>query len=103
MKRIEIKNEKEVLNSLKGGRIVNGRLALVKTEDGGQQIEFIAYNRKNKHTKDRLIVELEHGWLKESPKRLKFFCSVKKALEIPHVQLAMQSDMNMAMAELEIM
>jgi len=100
---IEIKNEKEVLKTLNSGRIVEGRLALVATDDGSVFIEFVAYNRQNKHPKDRLIIELEHGWLKESAKRVKFFCSVKKALETPQVQLAMQSDMNVAMAELDVL
>ncbi|MBO4565460.1 MAG: hypothetical protein J5720_08500 [Bacteroidaceae bacterium] len=102
MKKIEIKNEKDVLNTLKSGRIVEGRLALVTTDDGSILIEFAAYNRQNKRSKDKLIAELEHGWLKESPKRYKFFNSVKKTLTIPQVQLAMQSDMNMAMAELDV-
>ncbi len=102
-KKIEIKNEKEVLNTLKSGRIVEGRLALVTTDDGSVFIEFVAYNRQHKRPKDRLIIELEHGWLKESAQRVKFFCSVKKTLETPQVQLAMQSDMNVAMAELDVL
>ena len=100
---IEIKNEKEVLKTLKSGRIVEGRLALVETDDGSIFIEFVAYNRQHKRPKDKLIIELEHGWLKESAKRVKFFCSVKKALETPQVQLAMQSDMNAAMEELDVL
>ena len=102
MKKIEIKNEKEVLNTLKSGRIVEGRLALVPTDDGSILIEFVAYNRQRKRQPDVLIAELEHGWLKESPKRYKFFNSVKKTLEIPQVQLSMQRDMNAAMAELDV-
>ena len=96
MKKIEIKNEKEVLNSLKSGRIVEGRLALVKTDDGGQQLEFVAYNRKNKRKKDKLIKELEHGWVKESAQRLKFFCSVKKGLGTARVIGVLERETNAA-------
>ena len=96
MKKIEIKNEKEVLNSLKSGRIVEGRLALVKTDDGGQQLEFVAYNRKNKRKKDKLIKELEHGWVKESAQRLKFFSSVKKSLGTARVIGVLERETNAA-------
>ena len=98
---IEIKNEKEVLKTLKSGRIVEGRLALVATDDGSVFIEFVAYNRQNKHPKDRLIIELEHGWLKESPQRVKFFSSVKKSLDIAQIKNALQHDMNFVQEKLD--
>ena len=77
---IEIKNEKEVLRTLKSGRIVEGRLALVETDDGSIFIEFVAYNRQHKRLKDKLIKVLEHGWVKESKQRIKVYESVPKAL-----------------------
>ena len=77
---IEIKNEKEVLRTLKSGRIVEGRLALVETDDGSIFIEFVAYNRQHKRPKDKLIKVLEHGWVKESKQRIKVYESIPKAL-----------------------
>ena len=63
------------------GRIVEGRLVLVKTNDGQMTIEFKAYNRKSKkRKKDRLVCYLEHGWVKESPERIKVFESLPKRL-----------------------
>lgn len=81
MKKIIIKNEQEIMNALMTGRIVEGRLVLVRTNDGQMTIEFKAYNRKpKKRSKDRLVCYLEHGWVKESPERIKVFESLPKRL-----------------------
>ena len=81
MKKIIIKNEQEIMNVLTGGRIVEGRLALVTLAEGTKVVEFKAYNRKPYiRKKDRLICYLEHGWVKESPERIKVFESLPKRL-----------------------
>ena len=81
MKKILIKNEQEIMNALMTGRIVEGRLALTTTDGGKMAIEFKAYNRKpKKRSKDRLVCYLEHGWVKESPERIKVFESLPKRL-----------------------
>ena len=81
MKKIILKNEQEIMNALTTGRMVEGRLALVTTEGGQKAIEFKAYNRKSKkRSKDRLVCYLEHGWVKESPERIKVFESLPKRL-----------------------
>ena len=90
----------ESIERLKQGRYIEGSLRI---DECTGKLTFRAYQRKScSRQPDKLIAELEHGWLKESPKRYKFFNSVKKTLEIPQVQLAMQSNMNVAMAELDV-
>ena len=80
MQRIILKNESEVMSVLESGRIVEGRLALVKDFDGDWQIEFRAYKRKPHASKNWLIRKLEHGWVKESVERIKVFESIPKEL-----------------------
>ena len=103
MKKIEIKNEKEIVKTLHTGRIVEGRLGMALTEDGCTVIEFVAYNRNAKHRKkDITICELESGWLKESPKKYKLFSSVKNDLPYDRIEEAMQRDLNIAMEHLAV-
>lgn len=45
-------------------------------------------------------MELENGWLKESPKRIKFYNSVKKNVEVISIKDVMQRELNTAMNEL---
>ena len=69
MKKIEIKNENIVMNLLKKGFKVEGRLWLEETEDGEFIIWFQQYDRKPKQQRNWLIRRLEHGWVKESVER----------------------------------
>ena len=93
MKKIEIKNEKEVLKALKRG-VVEGRLALVKTADGHNLIEFVAYNRKPQtYREDKLICLLENGWMKESTQRIKVHESVDKRLGMARIVSILDRDM----------
>lgn len=69
------------MNVLMTGRVVEGRLTLVETDYGQMAIEFRPYNRKSKkRQKDRLVCYLEHGWVKESPERIKVYESLPKRL-----------------------
>lgn len=71
----------EVLALLKKGRRVDGRLMLKEISKGKIQIVFMPYNRKYpNHKNDRLIKRLEHGWVKESPTRIKVHDSIPKDL-----------------------
>ena len=81
MKKIEIKNETQVMNALKRGLKVEGRLWLEETEDGQLVICFQQYDRKPRgFYSDRMIHRLEHGWVKESKERIKLFESLPKEL-----------------------
>ena len=93
----------ETLQSLRSGKYVEGSLHLQKINNGqGEEIVFNRYNRKpSKKKRDRVLLHLEHGWLKESAQRVKFFCSVKKTLEIPQIKNAMQHDMNFVQEKLD--
>ena len=95
MKKIIIRNEQEIMNVLMSGRIVEGRLALTTTDDGQTTIEFKAYNRKSKkRSKDRLVCYLEHGWVKESPERIKVFESLPKRLGGVKMAVALDRECN---------
>lgn len=86
----------EVLERLLSGKCVEGSLHYDATTG---KIMFRAYNRQpRKREPDRLIIELENGWLKESAKRLKFFCSEKKALDVPRILEAMERSIRTALA-----
>ena len=81
MKKIEIKNEANVMEALKKGLKVEGRLWLEETEDGELIIWFQQYDRKPRCLYcDRLIRRLEHGWVRESVERIKVFESIPKDL-----------------------
>ena len=68
----------EVLEGLVEGKRVEG--ALRRDEWTGRLI-FKAYKRSTpmRH-RDRLICRLEHGWVKETERRIKVFESMPKAL-----------------------
>ena len=91
-----IKIPQEVLERLLTGKCVEGALHYDATTG---RIMFKAYNRKpRKREPDRLIIELENGWLKASAQRLKFFCSEKKALDVQRILEAMERSIRTALA-----
>ncbi len=89
----------ETMESLVDGKRVEG--SLHRDRETGR-ILFKAYNRQSRRTKDRVIRQLEHGWLKESAKRYKFYNSVKKELGFRLVSVAMHRDLQSAMGTLEV-
>ena len=92
--------EEEVLVRLVEGKYVEGSLHRDKWTG---VITFNAWVRKSpKHPKDRVICQLENGWLKESPKRIKFYTSVKKVLGFRLVSVAMHRDLKDAMSRLDV-
>ena len=86
MKQVEFKNENIVMNALKKGLKVEGRLWLEETEDGKFVIWFQQYNRQPQpKQRNRLIRRLEHGWVKESVERIKVYESIPKGIGTPRV------------------
>ena len=86
----------EVLERLLAGKCIEGSLHYDATTG---KIMFRAYNRQpRKRQKDRLVVELENGWLKESVHRVKFYCSEKNSLPIPVILEAMERSIRNALA-----
>jgi hypothetical protein len=82
-KYIFIDNAAELLDSIACGKRVEG--VLFKDKNTGC-ITFKAYQRKAPRRRyERLLCHLEHGWVKESPERIKFFESIPKVLGIDHV------------------
>lgn len=96
-KYIEI--SEEVLAHLVDGKCVEGSLRRNKHTG---KIVFRAYNRKSPVRRERVICLLENGWLKESPKRIKFYNSVKKELGRRMVNVVMHRELNTAMNVMEI-
>jgi len=98
IKKIEINDD--VIKKVKKGKYVEGSLR-IDAETG--QLTFRAWNRQPRNKKpDKLICELETGWLKESAQRVKFFSSVKKSLSVSRVYQAMDDDLFEAMQNLKV-
>lgn len=96
-KKVFMKDEEVVMNALKRGLKVEGRLWLEETEDGQLIICFQQYDRKPKgFYSDRLIHRLEHGWVKESKERIKLFESLPKALGTSRVVAVIDREMREA-------
>ena len=90
----------EVVDRLKNDKFVEG--SLHKDKKTGK-IVFRAYVRQSRLRKpDKLLRPLEHGWLKESATRFKFYNSVKKELGYRLVSVAMHRDLKDAMNKLEV-
>ena len=68
----------EILFALAEGRYVEGSL---HRDADSCRLVFNVYNRKpRKRLKDTLIRYLEHGWVKESPQRIKVYESIPKEI-----------------------
>ena len=89
----------EAIERLQNGKYVEG--SLHRDSETGR-IVFNAYNRLSRRRRDRIVRQLENGWLKESPTRFKFYNSVKKSLGFRLVNVAMHRDLKDAMSTLEV-
>ena len=98
-KYIFILNAINVMAKLLKDKRVEGVLYL--DQDTGK-ITFKAYNRQPRDRHERVVCQLENGWLKESPKRYKFYNSVRKDLGRRLVDVVMHRELNAAMQVLEI-
>lgn len=94
-----IEMPEEVMARLVEGKYVEGS---VHRDPKTGTLSFKAYNRQSRRKKDRVIRQLENGWLKESPTRIKFYNSVKKELGFRLVSVAMHRDLQDAMSTLEV-
>ena len=89
----------EAIDRLMGDKCVEGSLRRDKQTG---RIIFKAYQRQPRDRHERVVCQLENGWLKESPQRYKFYNSVKKDLGRRMVDVVMHRELNTAMQALEI-
>ena len=88
-KYIEI--SEETLAAINSGKYVEGSLRRDKTTGG---ICFRAYNRTSRGEKrEWLICRLEHGWVKESPRRVKLFESLPKELGMRRMHSVLEREL----------
>ncbi|MCR5239695.1 MAG: hypothetical protein K6E15_05955 [Prevotella sp.] len=100
MKRVKkyIEVPEEILTAIKDGRFVEGSLHLDKKT---RQIVFNAYKRiPRNRKKDKLLAALEHGWLKESPTCIKYYCAVKKSIGTARMISTMEREQRVAASHL---
>ena len=98
-KYIFVLNAINVMAKLLKDKRVEGVLYL--DQDTGK-LTFKAYNRQPRQSQDRVVCQLENGWLKESPQRYKFYNSVRKDLGRRVVDVVMHRELKTAMQTLEI-
>ena len=89
----------ELMTKLIVGKRVEGVLYM---DENTGRLTFKAYNRQPKKRHERVVCQLENGWLKESPQRYKFYNSVRKDLGRRIVDVVMHRELNTAMETLEI-
>ena len=95
-----IEISEEAYARLSSGRCVEGSLHM---DEWTGRVSFNAWQRKSHHRRDdRVVCELEHGGLKESKQRYKFYNSVKKKLGVPMTKVVMERELKTAVHELEI-
>ena len=87
----------DAIERLESGKCVKGSLHCDKSTG---KIVFMAYRTKPR-SEERIIRQLEHGWLKESKRRIKFFSSVKKELGSRLVNVTIHRELKTAMTTLE--
>ena len=98
-KYIWILNALELMTKVIAGKRVEG--VLYMDEETGR-LTFKAYNRQPRDRHEQVVCHLENGWLKESPRRYKFYTSAKKALGRRLVDVVMHRELKQAMSVLEI-
>ena len=98
-KYIFILNAVIVMAKLLKDKRVEGVLYL--DQDTGK-LTFKAYNRQPRDRHERVVCQLENGWLKESPQRYMFYNSVRKDLGRRMVDVVMHRELNSAMQVLEV-
>ena len=88
----------ETLERLQAGKYVAG--SLQRDKETGKLV-FTGWKRSTKkRNRDKVICYLEHGWLKESAERIKFYNSVDKAIGVVQVAQAMTRELEYAMDDL---
>lgn len=95
MKKIILTISETVMKAVWSGRIIEGRLILVKNQAGQEYIEFRPYNRKPKMRRpDEMVKKLRSGWIKLSAMRLKVFASASNELSAQDVVNDLKGQIN---------
>ena len=89
----------ELMTKLIVGKRVEGVLYM---DENTGRLTFKAYNRQPRQRHERVVCQLENGWLNESPQRYKFYNSVRKDLGRRMVDVVMHRELKTAMQTLEI-
>ena len=98
-KYIFVLNAIELLAQLMNGKRVKGVLYL---DQNTGKLTFKAYNRQpRKRMVDRLIQALEHGWVKESPERIKVFVSLPKVIGLRRIKTVLDRENKEAQSAIE--
>ncbi len=95
-KYIELQNASELLDSIVDGKRVEGVLFIDKNTG---RLTFKAYNKHKTPQRrrcDRLVCNLEHGWVKESVDRMKVYQSIPKCIGTPHMLTTLEREMKEA-------
>ncbi len=96
--KIQIECCDEQLQRMKSGKSLIGAIRYDKST---RKYVFKPWkSRMVRHEPDRLVCLLEHGWMKESTQRYKFYSSVDKDLGAKMVCNAMSRELKMATKEL---
>ena len=96
-----IEVSEETMVRLMEGKCVEGSL---RVNEFTNEVVFKAYNRLSRQPgyRDRLIAQLEHGWIKESKQRYKFYNSVRKDIGVTKVSVVMGRELDTAMSEVRV-
>ena len=89
----------EVLTRLVKDKCIKGSL---RRDEWTGKVTFKAYQSQPRDRHERVVCQLENGWLKESPRRIKFYNSVRKELGRRMVDVVMHRGMDTAMQALEV-
>jgi len=78
--KVQVEISNETLQAIMDGRRVEGAMRMQLASVGTHsEIGFKAYHRQpRKNPHERLILKLEHGWVKESPQRIRVHESIPK-------------------------
>lgn len=90
---IFLQNAIELMALLLSGKRIEGALYIDK---GTGRLTFKAYLRHRILHEDKLVKRLEHGWVKESRKRIKVYESVPKDLGMVRVMSVIDREVKTA-------
>lgn len=80
---IKIEISDETLQAIKDGKYVDGSIKVNEPGKKHAPYVFRQFNRKaDRYKQDRTILNLEHGWVKESAQRIKLYESVPKTIGV---------------------
>ena len=83
----------KLLAMLARGKRVQGTLYI---DQNTGSLTFKPYYERGKHAKEVLVKKLEHGWVKESPKRIKVYDSIPKEIGTARMMSVLDREMKVA-------